>query len=58
MNEQLQTEVKTLIREIARYLSAVEAFRAAGCEPSWRPEPTSGGTRAPRGRGGARPAPA
>jgi hypothetical protein len=27
-----------LIEEIDRYLAAVDLFRAAGCEPSWRPE--------------------
>jgi hypothetical protein len=28
-----------LIDEIVRYLAVVDAFRAAGCEPIWRPEP-------------------
>jgi len=27
-----------LHREIRRYLAAVDAFRAQGCEPSWLPE--------------------
>ena len=27
-----------LIDEIARYLAAIDAFRAAGCEPAWRRE--------------------
>ncbi len=34
----LDTDTKTLIDEITRYLAAVDVFRAAGCEPSWRPE--------------------
>jgi hypothetical protein len=29
-----------MIEEITRYLAAVDAFRAAGCEPTWRPEPS------------------
>ena len=32
-----------LIPEIERYLIAVEAFRAEGCEPRWRAEHDSGG---------------
>jgi hypothetical protein len=28
----------TLTEEIARYLAAVDLFRAEGCEPAWRPE--------------------
>jgi hypothetical protein len=28
-----------LANEAARYLAVVELFRAAGCEPHWRPEP-------------------
>jgi len=27
---------ETLIAEIARYLEAVDCFRALDCEPSWR----------------------
>jgi hypothetical protein len=59
VNEQAFIDAKKLIREVLRYLAAVDAFRAAGCEPTWRPEPTvtSAGTRAPRARD-ARPAPA
>jgi len=57
MKRDASTETKRLMSEIRRYLAAVDAFRAAGCEPSWRPESlTSAGTRAPRVRGGARPA--
>ena len=28
-------EIDELMREIARYLDAVETFRAEGCEPTW-----------------------
>jgi hypothetical protein len=38
MNEQTHIDADTLVAEIARYLAAVEAFRAAGYEPSWRLE--------------------
>jgi hypothetical protein len=31
-------DVDALLREIARYLAAVDAFRAAACEPTWLPE--------------------
>jgi len=31
-----------LAAEANRYLEVVEAFRAAGCEPRWRPEPQGG----------------
>ena len=30
-------DIDTLLDEIARYLAAVEAFRAAACEPTWLP---------------------
>jgi hypothetical protein len=29
-------DVETLMREIESYLSVVQAFRRAGCEPHWR----------------------
>lgn len=29
-------DINELLREIRRYLIAVEAFRAEGCEPRWR----------------------
>jgi hypothetical protein len=32
-----------LIAEIQRYLAAVEAFRAEGREPCWRPDPSAPG---------------
>jgi hypothetical protein len=31
-----------LADEARRYLSVVDAFRAAGCEPQWRPEKQGG----------------
>jgi hypothetical protein len=30
---------EALFDEIARYLAAVDAFRAEACEPTWLPEP-------------------
>jgi len=38
MNDRLDTDSKGLIEEIARYLAAVDAFRAEGREPIWRRE--------------------
>ena len=38
MNDKLDTRAGGLIDEIGRYLAAVDAYRAAGCEPTWRPE--------------------
>ena len=32
------TDAEQLIDEVVRYLAAVDAFRAANCEPTWRPE--------------------
>jgi hypothetical protein len=29
-------DIAALIEEIRRYLAAVDAFRAAGCEPTWQ----------------------
>ena len=37
MNEQLSRS-EDLIHEIARYLAAVDLFRAEQCEPTWRRE--------------------
>jgi hypothetical protein len=34
----VQADIEQLLDEIGRYLRAVDLFRAAGCEPSWRPE--------------------
>jgi hypothetical protein len=28
-------DIEALVTEIHRYLAAVDAFRAAGCEPTW-----------------------
>jgi hypothetical protein len=37
MNEQPHLS-EALIREITRYLAAVDLFRAEQCEPTWLPE--------------------
>jgi hypothetical protein len=37
------TNGSALIREIERYLAAIDAFRAMGCEPRWRAEHDGGG---------------
>jgi hypothetical protein len=39
MNQKPHIDLEALFREIARYLAAVDAFRAAACEPTWLPEP-------------------
>ncbi|HEV8602006.1 MAG TPA: hypothetical protein VGQ68_01280 [Gaiellaceae bacterium] len=31
-------EIQTLLREVERYLLAVELFRLEGCEPRWASE--------------------
>ena len=31
-------DITALVEEIRRYLAAVDAFRALGCEPTWRAE--------------------
>ena len=41
-----EIDIAALIEEIERYLAAVDAFRAAGCLPEWRPDPEA----APAGR--------
>jgi hypothetical protein len=38
VNEQTHIDSGALIREIPRYLAAVDAFRAELCEPTWLPE--------------------
>ncbi len=38
MNEQPHIDSEALIAEIGRYLAVVDTFRAADCEPTWRPE--------------------
>jgi D-alanine-D-alanine ligase-like ATP-grasp enzyme len=32
-------DIEALLEEIRRYLAAVDAFRAVGCEPTWRVDP-------------------
>ena len=58
VNRKLHTEAAALMREIARYLAAVDAFRAELCEPTWLPELSlsggAGGLSAPAGSTGAR----
>jgi hypothetical protein len=41
MNEQIQIDMNELFLEIARYLAAVDLFRAERCEPTWLPESAS-----------------
>lgn len=41
MNEELDIDAESLADEIASYLAVVDAFRAADCEPTWRPEPSA-----------------
>jgi hypothetical protein len=43
MNRKLHADAAALMREIARYLAVVDAFRAELCEPTWLPEPTPSG---------------
>lgn len=38
MNAQAHTDSEALIREVMRYLAAVDAFRTESCEPMWLPE--------------------
>jgi hypothetical protein len=38
VNEQTHIDTDELIIEIARYLAAVDLFRAERCEPTWLPE--------------------
>ena len=33
-----ELDIEALVAEIQRYLAAVDAFRAAGCQPRWRRE--------------------
>jgi hypothetical protein len=46
MNGQLHIDSYALMREICRYLAAVDAFRAELCEPTWLPELAPGGAAA------------
>jgi len=38
-------DIPALVEEIHRYLVAVDAFRAAGCEPTWRVGQSTGAGR-------------
>jgi hypothetical protein len=38
-------DITALAEQIHRYLAAVDAFRAADCEPRWRSEPAVGAGR-------------
>ncbi len=40
-DDRFPIDASQLLSEIASYLSAIESFRIAGYEPSWRPEPLS-----------------
>lgn len=42
VNQTLDIDIDALLGEIARYLAAVDAFRAVACEPTWRPERPEG----------------
>ena len=46
MNGKLHIDSHALMREIARYLAAVDVFRAELCEPTWLPELPLGGAAA------------
>jgi hypothetical protein len=48
MNDTLHTSTEGLVDEITRYLAAVDAFRAEGREPIWRPEIVATPTLEPR----------
>jgi hypothetical protein len=37
-----EIDITALVEEIRRYLAAVDAFRAVGCEPSWRRDSPAG----------------
>jgi hypothetical protein len=34
-----EIDITALVDEIQRYLAAVDAFRPAGCRPTWRLDP-------------------
>jgi len=44
MNERIHIDHTELFLEIARYLAAVDLYRAEHCEPTWRPESAPSGT--------------
>jgi hypothetical protein len=41
MKDELHIDCEALMVDIVRYLAVVDAFRAASCEPFWRPELTA-----------------
>ena len=43
MKELTHIDPGALICEIARYLAAIDVFRAERCEPTWLPEPVAAG---------------
>ena len=47
MNRKLDIDVHALMREVARYLVAVDVFRAERCEPTWLPELAASGDAGP-----------
>jgi hypothetical protein len=55
MNDMLDISAEDLVDEITRYLAAVDAFRAEGREPTWRPENVT--TPTPELRSPVRPTP-
>lgn len=58
MNRKLDIEAQVLMREVARYLAAVDVFRVESCEPTWLSElaPNDGPLtpRRPSSRGASR----
>jgi hypothetical protein len=55
MNGKLHIDSPALMREIARYLAVIDAFRDELCEPTWHAELAPSGT-AEAGRAGSRKA--
>lgn len=51
MNARLDIPTETLADEVARYLAAIDVFRALDCEPRWRPEIVPSDTPASLARG-------
>jgi hypothetical protein len=47
MNRKLDIDAQALMREVARYLAAVDVFRAERCEPTWLPELAASGGAGP-----------
>jgi hypothetical protein len=59
MNRKLDIDAQALMREVARYLAAVDVFRQERCEPTWLPELAPSGRAGPltQGHPSARRAP-